>query len=61
MFYADINECASNACQNGATCIDLVNGYTCTCVIGYTGINCQTSTFSYLSIEMNSPTHETYK
>ena len=34
----NINECASNPCQNGAPCVDGVNGYTCTCAgTGYTG------------------------
>ena len=33
----EIIECASNPCQNGATCVDLVNGYTCNCVAGFTG------------------------
>jgi len=32
MFDTDINECASNPCQSGGTCNDLVNGYTCTCL-----------------------------
>ncbi|CAH1254988.1 VWDE [Branchiostoma lanceolatum] len=27
----EIDECASNPCENGATCSDEVNGFTCTC------------------------------
>ena len=38
----DINECDSSPCQNGGTCTDNVNGYTCDCVAGYTGTECQT-------------------
>jgi len=38
----DINECESLPCENGAACNDLVNGYTCTCQPGYTGLICQT-------------------
>ena len=38
----DINECASSPCQNGGTCTDLPNGYTCQCNIGWTGTNCET-------------------
>ncbi|XP_060554668.1 fibropellin-1-like [Ruditapes philippinarum] len=29
-------------CKNGATCVDLVNDFSCTCVPGYTGKLCQT-------------------
>lgn len=28
-------------CQNGATCIDGINNYTCACVPGYTGYQCE--------------------
>ena len=38
----DINECASNPCQNGASCVDNVNSYTCNCVDGFSGAQCQT-------------------
>ena len=34
----DMYECASLPCQHG-TCTDLVNGYTCACVDGYTGMS----------------------
>ena len=36
----DIYECASSPCQNGGTCIDDVNSYTCLCAPGYSGVNC---------------------
>ena len=39
----DINECGSSPCQNGGTCVDGVNQYTCTCAAGYEGTLCQTS------------------
>merc|ERR1719400_2156533 len=35
------DECASNPCQNGGTCKDGFNTYTCTCVPGYTGHDCK--------------------
>ena len=40
--FKDIDECASNPCQNGATCIDGINSFTCKCVPGYTGKVCET-------------------
>ena len=41
--FSDIDECASNPCQNGGNCTDKVNGYTCKCVPGYNGTNCKNS------------------
>ena len=37
----DIDDCASNPCQNGATCSDGVHSYSCLCNSGYTGSNCE--------------------
>ncbi|KAK3103766.1 hypothetical protein FSP39_021728 [Pinctada imbricata] len=39
----NINECASNPCRNGGSCIDGVNRYTCNCLPGYTGNTCATN------------------
>ena len=36
----NINECASDPCQNGVACNDSVNGYMCLCGNGYRGDNC---------------------
>ena len=38
----DINECSSSPCLNGGTCTDGVNSYSCKCVAGYTGKDCET-------------------
>ena len=38
---SEIRECASNPCQNSATCDDLINGYQCICMGGYEGVNCE--------------------
>lgn len=39
---AEINECDSDPCQNGATCSDFVDFFNCTCVAGYEGTLCET-------------------
>ena len=40
----DINECLEpvpHVCQNGATCQDASNAYTCLCTPGWEGVLCQ--------------------
>ena len=46
----DINECDSSPCENGGTCEDQVNGYTCHCLNGYSGDHCQTGRPTSLSV-----------
>ena len=43
----DIDECSSNPCKNGGTCIDGVNMFTCDCPTGFYGYNCD-SKFSVI-------------
>ena len=38
-FVLDGNECSSNPCQNGGTCVDGCASYTCRCTSHYTGTN----------------------
>ena len=40
----DFDECGSNPCQHGGNCTDHFAGFTCTCVPGYPGLHCETST-----------------
>lgn len=37
----NIDDCPGNLCQNGATCIDDINRYTCLCPPSYTGELCE--------------------
>ncbi|XP_075040834.1 protein crumbs homolog 2 isoform X2 [Mixophyes fleayi] len=36
----EIDECESNPCQNGGSCVDRINGFMCDCALGYTGVLC---------------------
>ena len=37
----DGNECSTNPCQNGGTCVDGCASYTCRCRSSYSGTNCE--------------------
>ncbi len=39
--YTDINECLSNPCAYGATCVDGIGDFNCICPTGRTGDRCQ--------------------
>ncbi|PNJ55427.1 JAG1 isoform 6, partial [Pongo abelii] len=41
--HENINDCESNPCRNGGTCIDGVNSYKCICSDGWEGAYCETS------------------
>ena len=38
----NIDECATNPCQNGAQCVDGTAQYTCICEPGFEGLQCET-------------------
>lgn len=44
--FSDIDECSSNPCANGGTCVDSVNDFRCICPAGFSGKNCSTGNFS---------------
>lgn len=40
-FAIDVNECLSQPCKNGGTCLDLKGSYECRCPLAYVGKTCQ--------------------
>ncbi|XP_023260204.1 neurocan core protein-like, partial [Seriola lalandi dorsalis] len=40
----DIDDCQSNPCQNGGTCIDEINSFVCLCLPSYGGATCEKDT-----------------
>ncbi|XP_051906118.1 protein crumbs homolog 2-like [Hippocampus zosterae] len=40
----EIDECGSNPCRHGATCLDRLNRFVCECPPGYNGPVCETNT-----------------
>ena len=50
IFFSDIQECEiEHHCENGATCVDGIATYTCTCATGYTGTHCEFSMYYLLN------------
>ena len=49
----DIDECESNPCQNGATCVNKIDSYFCDCLPGYRSVG-QLKRMTY-EIMKNSP------
>lgn len=41
LYVVDNDECQSNPCRNGATCIDGFNTFTCLCLPSYVGALCE--------------------
>ncbi|XP_077610050.1 coagulation factor X isoform X1 [Crocuta crocuta] len=49
--YKDGDQCEHSPCQNQGECRDSVGGYTCTCLEGYEGKNCELSTRKACSLD----------
>jgi len=52
----NIDECASNPCDNFATCVDEVNDYSCLCTDAWEGKNCDVSVNDCLNLNCNGGT-----
>ena len=50
----DIDECGTAPCQNGGTCTDMVNSYSCSCATGFEGDNCEAGIISKLCIPFST-------
>ena len=44
-FSTDIDDCSPSPCENGGTCTDLVDDFSCDCAAGFIGETCETSIF----------------
>ena len=47
-FFPDIVDCTPNPCQNGGSCVDGQNSYTCTCADGWEGTICDIGKLTHL-------------
>ena len=43
---SDVDECLSDPCMNNGSCSDELNGYRCSCVVGYSGHHCETGIYN---------------
>ena len=52
--FTDINDCVNHTCQNGGSCVDGINNFTCNCLKGYTGSHCQTGMLLWRNFSLNT-------
>ena len=62
LYFADINECDSQPCLNGATCNNTqpANTYFCHCVAGYDGIVCETGQWRKMNTMLSNHRQSNY-
>ena len=49
MLISAIDDCNPNPCENGGTCTDGINAFTCDCEEDFTGLRCEQSKLIHLS------------
>ncbi|XP_070551399.1 adhesion G protein-coupled receptor L4-like isoform X2 [Ptychodera flava] len=54
---SDVNDCASSPCENNGICIDIYRDYTCSCVGGMSGKNCEID-IAKMTASPSGTTHE---
>ena len=59
-FVAARNYCHGHKCLNGATCQNGKNNYTCQCVMGSSGMYCETGQYSYNACVAQYVMYEVY-
>lgn len=47
----NIDECASNPCQNGGTCSDAIDSFHCRCQFGYQGQTCSVRSLTFVAFK----------
>ena len=57
----DLDECESDPCENGGECHNGNNTYTCSCMPGYNGTNCETGKQLHNEIFCNSTFNIAYQ
>ena len=50
----NVDECIESECQNNATCIDGIAGYSCQCRQGYAGALCQSNIDDCTGVNCNN-------
>jgi hypothetical protein len=50
-----VDDCAGDPCQNGGTCIDGIDAYSCECLLGYEGDDCEQAAVDYSDVTIHFP------
>ena len=56
-FLSEIDECLSDPCQNGGTCLNDAGGYMCQCLDGFTGSLCHSGKNKTLTSDLFPDIH----